>query len=181
MASAYRGLGKYEQALNSLDKAGNLFAKHEYPRQYGVIALETACCYENLTNFTEAIQWAQIALNELQTQEMTYHIGIAHHCLGVCYAYTDNTKLALENIEKALDIWDLLGNEARKIMTGHLLAYVEAKKGQSNAALERLQLSLQKLEHYPDNNWRSYWRDKIRRLTQAIENGEDLSQLSPDN
>jgi tetratricopeptide (TPR) repeat protein len=178
MASAYRGLGKYEQALNSLDKAGNLFAKHEYPRQYGVIALETACCYEWMEDFPQAIQWAQIALNELEAQEMTYHSGITHRTLAICYAYTDQLKQAMAHAEKSQVIWDSLNNDHRKLETEHVVAFIEAKMGRNDSALQRLNSNLQKLESFSDGNWKDHYEKKFSRLIQAIERNEDLSNLS---
>jgi tetratricopeptide (TPR) repeat protein len=178
MASAYRGLGKYEQALNSLDKAGNLFAKHEYPRQHGVIALETACCYEWMEDFPQAIQWAQIALTELEAQEMTYHTGMAYQCLSVCYAYTDQLDAAMANVEKSKAIWISLNNDHRRLEVEHLTAFIEAKMGRDKNALDRLKGALHDLEGFTESNWKDHHKKKASRLIQAIERKEDLSKLS---
>jgi tetratricopeptide (TPR) repeat protein len=181
MGSAFQGKQEFAQAREWLETAADIFARSDYPAQYGLVALETACLYLWTEEYEAAIQWAEIALREFQAIERVFHVGLAYHWLGVAQGYLGRYDEALDNLDRSAEIWLELDNRPQFLHQEHSRAYIEARMGQTDKALERLHRTLEESQTLPDSAWKSYRIERLQKLIQIIENGEDLAALSAVN
>lgn len=181
IALAHHGLVELDDALKWVELASDLFARIDYPRQHAIVAMETASIYIWMKEYDAAIQWGELAQRELEAQSMRYHSALNLHYLAAAQAYAGQYDVALNNVQQSIDMWYEMDNTYQREHAYHTQAYIQALMGDTNAALSRLDECQEMLSQMPPSGWRELREGKVARLRRAIQDGEDLHELSAEN
>jgi tetratricopeptide (TPR) repeat protein len=180
IATAYRGLRDWELAQQWSHTAGNLLTKVKNPRASGVVALEISHLDVYLQNYQSAYHWAEIALKAFQTEGTTFHIGLTYHQLGLVQAASGQFEEAIDNLWRAINLWESLSNPIQQVHTEQVLAFTEARMGKKERALMRLERNRALCRHIPSSSAIKHHLERIDLLEKAIHEDTDLLNLVPE-
>lgn len=172
---ALSGKQEWDKALALLEQAGSLFARLDNPLQYGVAALGASRVHIARQQYDAAEQAAQIALRELQAVKANYYVAVVYHHLGTAQAYQGRVQDARASLNEALLTWQHMGNLREEAGVQYTLAWLEARAGSRDAALEHIGRCGQIFGQLPADDWRKSQEAETRRLGEAIEKNKVAS------
>jgi tetratricopeptide (TPR) repeat protein len=180
IATAYRGLHNWELAQKWSHMAGSLLAKVKNPRSSGVVALEISYLEIYLQHYDSAYRWAETALKAFQTEEMQYHTGLVYRQLGLVQAANGQFDEAIDNLWRAINLWESLSDSVQQVLTEQVLAFAEARMSKKERALMRLERNRALCRHISPPSIIKHHLKRVDRLEEAIHEDTDLLNLVPE-
>lgn len=180
LSCAYRQRNDVENTRNTLEIAISYYAKTDYKRQYAAIAHQIALMEFDSENFVTAEQWFRIALAEYYLIQDEANITSCLHGLGMTLSYIDG-KLseARHLLNEVLIAWKQYNNMRFVANVQHTLAFVEARLGEKEAALDRLNDVLGLCFEQSVEDLEEEIAARVLILIHQIKDGADLSLIRP--
>lgn len=150
LADAYRNAGNLGQADHFLEEAASLFTQVDYAPSYCLIAYETGVLYLYRQEYVSAQQWLMIALREAARSEHPYNLALCYHSLGIAQTGLKQFSEAECSLREALMIWEKLDHAYHRAHAYHALGYLEGQRGNTQQALEYLNVALTKSLGIPE-------------------------------
>jgi len=113
----------------------------------------------------------------LRAEQMAYHVGLAYHVLGLGQAYYGQFDTAINNLWRAINYWESVGNLMEQIHTEHSLAFAEALSGQKERAMIRLSRNRELCARLPESKRKTYHLERVTQLEDALRTGAGLLGL----
>ena len=180
IACSYHGRRDFDTALKWLEFAADNFVKTDYPLQYCIVAAEIGSIYADDQQYDVAEQWLRLAVNECEATDSIIHMTYTRRALGTVLGYKGELNEAYDILNDVVAIFELEGHTSYQVHAEHSLAYVEGLMGRKKTAVDRLKRCAEILSTFPESEMREFRLGKINKLLAAIENDEDLRQLTPD-
>lgn len=174
ISTSYQLQEQFTAAQTWITRAANDFAQTEYLWQHGYIALATASLKIWMAEFDVALQWASIALEEFERVDSPVHVATSYHYMGIAHTYLKNYGTSAEYLEQALDMYEALDQMGEYWHTQHSLAFLEAKRGDKDDALQRLDRIQEALKGFPQTPWRDHQETTSMTLREKLLNNEEL-------
>lgn len=171
---AYQITKDLQSAQQWLNTAADLLAQTSFRRQHLFVA-ESLTRLKLLQNDLEqAYDWANVALEEAHALDLPNHIASIKHYRAIASMYVGNLDDATADLEDAMRLLADQGNSAEYMHCEQSLAFVEYRRGERDAALERLNTLRASLEPMPQSGWKDDLLQRVNRLTEAIRNNENI-------
>lgn len=136
-------LGKYQEALNDVDRALSLVKEDDKERDIYAEALHLkGLGYYRLGDLGGAIQYLTAAVQLFETLANPQNEALTHSDLGLVYMDTGDYPKAVEHLEKAYEYWDRQGNIARKVTVLNNIGVLYHREGKYDEASNGLNETL---------------------------------------
>ncbi|MCB9450512.1 MAG: tetratricopeptide repeat protein [Anaerolineaceae bacterium] len=167
LASAYRMIDRLELADSFLAIAMDVFSKTNYQRQYILTVYERGVLFWKRGLFEEAEQWLNEALVEAQKLGVNFHIASVNQALGQVYIDLDRLQDARERLKAAQVSWKDINNIYQQASVCCILACLENKAGDPDAAGECIALARSLCSQIIEDNL----REKMEKFIENAESG----------
>ncbi|MCI0709534.1 MAG: tetratricopeptide repeat protein [Chloroflexi bacterium] len=132
----------------------NLFGRALFSGNYGVFLLKQK-------EYPAAIQYLRSACIFYEVVGWEQNLGRTLLSLGAACGYTGDYDSAVDAFEQALEIYERLDISDHIAMAFNNLGWVHGKMGNSNQAIEYLELAWSELKGLPESSWKTSLLNKI--------------------
>ncbi len=136
-------LGKYQEALNDVEKALSLVRDDDTKREIFAEALHLkGLGYYRLGDLGGAIQYLTESLKIFKTLDNPSNEALTHSDIGLVYMDTADYSKALEHLGQARDYWNRQGNIAREVTVLNNIGVLYHREGKYDQASKNLNEAL---------------------------------------
>lgn len=150
LAQTYSGLQQYKTAVHWFDLADTWFSKLIMPLQQGIVSMHRAQVYLKSGYTSAAVDMFERCLQDLRMTDARYYTAEAQQGLGLALGRSGQFDAGAEQIEVAQDLWLQIEAHLEYIESEHILAQIESYAGHKDAAVERLQANISRLDDLDD-------------------------------
>jgi tetratricopeptide (TPR) repeat protein len=175
LGDTMRSAGKYTEAALYIQQAIVLLGQLHDPVNQAIARMNLGALFENQNKLPEALALYALAERTLHQAEDKLHLAMLHHNMAIVYRLQEEWQAAELASQKAIRVWEILGEVKRMINTMDELGLVYMGQRRFDKAIATFSYALELLEQVPSGPiYNSLYEMVVPHLAEAQQQGRKL-------